>query len=152
MKFIFYFLFIAGTITAQTTQKIKFQKTSNLIYFFLKNNTKDSVLSKTNDLFYFVVPDSLKKTTVVFIENGQLLKTSNDSIVRLNYMPGLKYESQFVINEIPQTGGSKSLKREFNMISLINGATASQKNKINIQVVNKKEDKVLIENSFFYKD
>ncbi len=152
MKFVFYFLFVAGMLSAQNPQKIKFQKNSGVIYFFIKGNGNDSVVSKTNDLFYFIVPDSLKKGTVLFVENGQLLKTANDSLVRLNYMPGLKYESQFVINETPQPGDPKKLKKDFNLISLINGASSYQKNKILIQVVNKKEDKVLIENVFYYKN
>lgn len=154
MKFVFCFItfFVFGNINSQTTQKIKFQKNSTLIYFFPKSAKSDSIIEKSNDLFYLVVPDSLKKCVVIFVENGQLLRTANDSLVRLNYMQGLKYESQFVINEIPDAPGSKTLKKEFSLISLINGTSSHKKNKILIQVVNKKEDKVLMENVFYYKN
>ncbi|MDO9000134.1 MAG: hypothetical protein Q7W45_10245 [Bacteroidota bacterium] len=152
MKYIFFFsyLFIFATTTAQTPDKIKFQKNSSLIYFFQKGTSKDSVIKNSSDLFYLVIPDSLKKHVVVYVENGKLIKTANDSIVKLNYMQGLKYESQFVINELPVEANSKSLKKKFEMISLINGASSYSKNKILIQIINKKEEKVVVENIFFY--
>jgi hypothetical protein len=38
------------------------------------------------------------------------------------------------------------------LISLINGASSYEKNKILIQIINKKEEKVVIENVFFYRN
>lgn len=152
MKFIFYFLifFLSETISSQTPQKIKFQKNSSLIYFFPKAKT-DSVISLSNDLFYLVIPDSLKRSIAIYIENGKMIRTSNDSIVQLNYMPGLKYESLYVINESKDPVDNK-LKKEFEFISLINGSSSYPKNKMLIQVVNKKEEKVVIENTYIYKN
>lgn len=152
MKYLFYFsfLFILTNTTAQNPEKIKFQKNPSLIYFFPKGANKDSIVKNSNDLFYLVVPDSLKKHIVVYVENGKLVKTTNDSLVKLNYMQGLKYESQFVISEV--TEAPKKIKKEFELISLINGASSYQKNKILIQIINKKEEKVLIENVFFYRN
>jgi hypothetical protein len=152
MKYLFYFslLFVFTNTTAQNPEKIKFQKNAPLIYFFSKGANKDSVVKNSNDLFYLVVPDSLKKHIVVYVENGKLTKTTNDSLVRLNYMQGLKYESQFVISEV--TEAPKKIKKEFELISLINGASSYQKNKILIQIINKKEEKVVIENVFFYRN
>lgn len=154
MRYLFYFLmiFVYSRANAQTPEKIKFQKNSSLIYFFAKGAKADSVIKNTNDLFYLVIPDSLKKFITVYVENGKLIKTINDSIVKLNYMQGLKYESQFIINEVPGDANSKSLKKKFDMISLINGASSYQKNKILVQIINKKEEKVVIENIFFYRD
>ena len=147
MKHLFYFsfLFVFTNITAQNPEKIKFQKNSSLIYFFPKGANTDSVVKNSNDLFYLVVPDSLKKHIVVYVENGKLVKTTNDSLVKLNYTQGLKYESQ--VAEAP-----KKLKKEFELISLINGASSYEKNKILIQIINKKEEKVVIENIFFYRN
>lgn len=154
MKCIFYLFFFFGFVNAnaQAPEKIKFQKNAALIYFFAKGAKADSVIKNTNDLFYLVIPDSLKKFVTVYVENGKLIKTINDSIVKLNYMQGLKYESQFIINEVPADANSKSLKKKFDMISLINGASSYQKNKILVQIINKKEEKVVIENIFFYRD
>ena len=154
MKHLFYFsfLFVFTNITAQNPEKIKFQKNSTLIYFFPKGANKDSIVKNSNDLFYLVVPDSLKKHIVVYVENGKLVKTTNDSLVKLNYMQGLKYESQFIINEVLSDANPKILKKKFEMISLINGASSYEKNKILIQIINKTEEKVVIENVFFYRN
>ncbi len=152
MKYLFYFsfLFVFTNASAQNPEKIKFQKNSTLIYFFPKGENKDSIVKNSNDLFYLVVPDSLKKHIVVYVENGKLIKTTNDSLVKLNYMQGLKYESQFVISEVAEA--PKKIKKEFELISLINGASSYEKNKILIQIINKKEEKVVIENVFFYRN
>lgn len=153
MKYIFYFFifFVSGSTISQTPGKIKFQKNSNLIYFFSKNSTTDSVVKGNTDVFYLVIPDSLKRFVSVCVENGKLLKTTNDSLVKLNYMPGLKYESLFVIKE-SEDPVDKKLKKEFEFISLINGSSSYTKNKMLIQIVNKKEEKVVIENTYIYKN
>lgn len=153
MKYIFYFFifFVSGSIISQTPGKIKFQKNSNLIYFFSKNSTTDSVVKSKSDVFYLVIPDSLKRFVTVYVENGKLLKTTNDSLVKLNYMPGLKYESQYVINEIPDSG-TKGFKKVFDLISLIDGPSSYQKNRILVKIINKKEEKVVIENVFLYRE
>ena len=154
MKFLFYFitLFCFGNLNSQTLQKIKFQKNPNLIYFFSKNATLDSVIKDKGESFYLIVPDSLKKDISVFVENGQLIKTKNDSLVKLNYMSGLKYETQYIISEEPANTVSEKPVKHFNMISLINGTSVYPKNKIRVQITNKKEEKVIIENVFFYKN
>lgn len=139
-------------VSAQAPEKIKFQKNASLIYFFQKGSKSDSVIKNRNDFFYLVVPDSLKKHIVVYVENGKLIKTTNDSLVKLNYMQGLKYESLFVINEVSEKEDSKKLKKQFDLISLINGTSSYERNKILIQIINKKEEKVVIENVFFYRD
>jgi len=153
VKFIFYFFFscFLGTLHSQTPGKIKFQKNSNLIYFFPKNSNTDSVVKSKTDIFYLVVPDSLKKFVTVYVENGKLLKTTSDSLVKLNYMPGLKYESQYVINEMPDSG-AKGFKKVFDLISLIDGPSSYQKSRILVKIINKKEEKVVIENVFLYRE
>lgn len=150
MKFIFYLFifFLSGTTFSQTLQTIKFQKNSSFIYFFPKEKT-DSVISASNDLFYLLVPDSLKRSIAVYIENGKMTRSNTDSLVQLKYMPGLKYESLYVIKE-SKDPSDKKLKKEFEFISLINGSSSYAKNKILIQIVNKKEEKVVIENTYIY--
>lgn len=114
MKFIFYFLIFcfSATLSSQTPQKIKFQKNSSSIYFFQKGKV-DSVITTSNDLFYLVVPDSLKKSIAVYIENGKMTRSANDSIVQVSYMPGLKYESLYVIKESKDSIDNK-LKKNLN--------------------------------------
>jgi len=153
MKYIFYFylFFLSGTLSSQTPQKIKFQKNSTLIYFFPKFTLSNSVINSSSGIFYLVVPDSLKKNISVRVENARLLKTENDSIVQISYMPGLKYESMYVVEESP-IPNSKKIKKEFKFITLINGTATNPKNEIHIQVINKKEEKPLIEDLYFYQE
>lgn len=152
MKFIFYFVIfcLSGTIRSQTSQKIKFQKNSSQIYFFQKGKV-DSVISPSNDLFYLIVPDSLKRSIAIYIENAKMIRSKNDSLVQLKYMPGLKYESLYIIKE-SKDPTDKKLKKEFEFVSLINGSSSYVKNKMLIQIVNKREENVVMENTYIYKN
>lgn len=150
MKFIFYlFIFCLSVTLSAQTPTIKFQKNLQIVYFFPKNTLTNSIINSSSDLFYLVVPDSLKKNISIRVENARLLKTGNDSIVKINYMPGLKYESMYVIEE-SQIPNSKKIKKEFNFITLINGTATNPKNEIHIQIINKKEEKPVIEDLYFY--
>jgi hypothetical protein len=98
------------------------------------------------------VPDSIKKDITIFTENGRLVKTSNDSIVKLYHMSGLNYESQYIIKESSSQAGFKKIQKQFQLISLINGTSNVQKNKIIIKFTSKKESGLILENTFFYKN
>jgi len=89
------------------------------------------------------------------VENGRLTNTKNDSILQLEHMPGLKYETFYVKKEamqIPLNGAkpSKNVVAQLELKTLINGATDKEKNLILIRISNKKEEKVILENSFYY--
>lgn len=124
----------------QTLPVIHVKKESDKVIFFKKGIKSDSIVKGRSDLFYLVVSDSLKKNISLLIENGQLVQTKNDSLFLLRYLYGVKYEALYLKEE----------KEAFKFNSLINGASAYEKNRVLIQVVNKKDDEVLIENRFIY--
>lgn len=108
--------------------------------FFQKETKSDTIIKDKNDVFYFIVPDSLKKRISVLVENGRLQTTHNDSLVKLNYLAGLKYETFF----------QKSEKGKQELKTLINGATEYPKQNILLEVLDKETGKVMLKNSFFY--
>jgi hypothetical protein len=90
MKFICsILLFISIASSAQYAIKVK--KEDNRFLFFQKGIKNDTLISKRTDLFYIKLPDSLKHTIQIFIQNGQFVSTDNDTIYRLRAIPGMKY-------------------------------------------------------------
>jgi len=163
------FLIFLGLICFQNYKSqipltIKVKKLPGDIYFFQKGESSDTITKNQHDLFYLLVPDSVKKNISVLVENGQFVITENDSIVKLNYMQGLKYESLYVkpdiLNPTLNTSPKKKnntlqknndhVKREFK--TFINGTSVYQLNKILIQLYNKKTGKIFLENIFYYKN
>jgi hypothetical protein len=126
---------------SQPTTKIKVKKQNDIVYFYQKDLKTDTILIHKNNLFYFVLNDTLKQNTQILIDNGKLVSTKNDSIIEFVFMPGLKYESKFLKE-------NKQLK----FVSLINGTTSFNKNEITIKVVSNTQDNPLIENKFYYKN
>ena len=125
---------------SQALPVIYVKKESDKLIFFKKGIKSDSIVKHKSDVFYLVVPDSLKKNISLLTENAQLVPTKNDSLFLLRYLYGVKYEGLYLKEE----------KEDFKFHSLINGASAYEKNMVLIQVVNKKDDEVLIENRFIY--
>lgn len=124
---------------------IKVHKQSDLVYFYQKDIKSDTI-TKHNNNFYFILNDSLKLTTQILVNNGRFVATKNDSIIQFIFMPGLIYESKFVKDN--------SLNPDSNLkfVSLINGATAFDKNTITIQVTSTLHDNPLIETKLYYKN
>jgi hypothetical protein len=137
-------LFYFNSIYSQSATKIKVKKQNYLVYFYQKGIKSDTITALKNNLFYFVLSDSLKFSTKLLLENASYVKTDNDSIIKLIFMPGLKYEAKFTIDSI----NNKHCKFE----SLINGTTTFDKNKILIQVMSAFKDEPLIENKFYFKN
>jgi len=88
---------------------------------------------------------------VLFTENGRFNSTENDSVIQLEYMPGLKYEAWFVFPEDSITHDPlQNEKMEFH--SFLNGTSQLNRNRIRIQVYLKKENEIVLENEFEYRD
>jgi hypothetical protein len=149
---VIFFSFNVSIIFSQKIEKIKFQKNTSTIYFYQKGVFYDTISENFGNSFYLLVPDSIKKDITIFTENGRLVKTSNDSIVKLYHMSGLNYESQYIIKESSSQAGFKKIQKQFQLISLINGTSNVQKNKIIIKFTSKKESGLILENTFFYKN
>ena len=82
------------------------------------------------------------------IDNGQFVSTSNDSIVKLNYMKKLKYENNYT--HLNQKNPNKQSEWKFE--TLINGVSVLNENKISIKIIDRRNENILIENTFFYRE
>jgi hypothetical protein len=148
-----YFLFtislFIGILHSQPVEKIKVKKNPSLIYFFQKGSKNDTLARNKGDLFYLLVPDSLKEDISVQTENAQLVATPDDSIVQLNYVKGFRYELLFQKEEMAQR--SRNGLKQYKRITLVNGVSATQANKIIVQIINKKKNGLVLENVFYTK-
>jgi|GEM_PF-816219 len=148
LAYFFLTLFFFSTkCFSQTAEKIKFKKDGSLIYFFQKGEKTDTLSRLSDHFFYLVVPDTLKKDISIEVENGQLLRTSNDSIVKLNYLPGFKYES-FYEPEENVTGKKKKIRYEYK--TGVDGTSVYPHGKISISLINKRTGGLILENNFVY--
>ena len=155
-KFTFsFFFFVSLGLSSQPVEKIKFAKTSYNFLFFQKGTKSDTISKNKSELFYFIIPDSLKQDVVISVENGRLQKTGNDSLLRLEYLPGLQYETFFSKIEGLKLGVDQKKSTKKSMIALeiktlINGVSDKEKNTVTIKISSKKEEKVILENTFYY--
>lgn len=134
---------------AQSAQKIQFKKEDSLIYFFQKGRPTDSITTKNGNLFFLHVPYQLKPYVSILIQNGRFVNTSNDSLVQFEYLAGMNYEYMY---ELIRDEDSKNAKTLFFGNSFVNGSNRAQAHQIEIIVRDKREDKVLIKNQFYFKN
>lgn len=146
--FILILFFLCGKFYSQTVEKIKFKKDKSLIYFFQKGTKSDTLLASRENFFYLVAPDSIKKNLSLEVENGQLMITENDSLVKLTYLPGFQYESFYTVKE--RKSGKKTKSEKFEFTTMVNGISILPKNKISISLINKKTGGLILENVFVY--
>ncbi|PBQ32253.1 hypothetical protein CNR22_10880 [Sphingobacteriaceae bacterium] len=144
------FLFILsffGILSAQPVEKIRFKKDQSLIYFFQKGSKTDTLHKNRDNFFYLIVPDSIKKNLSIAVENGQLMATVNDSLVKFNYLPGFKYESFYTAKDV---NAGKKAKPEYEYKTMVDGISILPENKISISLINKQTGGLILENVFFY--
>lgn len=144
----FTFLLHLTSFFAQTNNLLKFKKDTQQLYFFQKENQSDSIFKNKNDLFYLVIPVNYKSNINILLDNGQLIETNNDSIFKLISIGGFKYESVF--NAVDKINQNSLQPKPFEYKILINGVSNLEKNRIKIQIINKKEDVIILENNFIY--
>lgn len=141
------FLLFSTELQSQAFEKIKFQKDPSLIYFFQKGIKKDTLSKKSENLFYLLVADSLKKSVVVEVENGQLMLTANDSLFQLNYVPGLRYESFYIKRQ--NFTAPAIQEKAFQYQTLVDGVSTLSKERIRIILRDKMTGQIILENDFF---
>ena len=135
---------------SQENLKLVVRAENGPVFFYLKGEKKDSTVSKNNNLFYFVCQESKKKNLLFYIENARIKATDNDSLIRLEYLPGLKYEAWFVnANDSTET---KDQTEKWVLTSFLNGTSQVQKTQIKVQMHLKKQNEVLLENIYYYRD
>jgi hypothetical protein len=137
---------------SQPIEKIKFQKNQERIYFFKTGARSDTLFKNTSHFFYLMVPDSLRPRFSLLVDNGRLMPAGSDSLLKFEYLPGLKYETFYVKTAALQNTGKQGEGVASQELStLINGSTDKPKNMIVIRISDKKEEKALLENIFYYR-
>jgi hypothetical protein len=141
-------LFGINFIYAQPTEKLRFKKDSQWIYFFQKGNKTDTIQKNRGDIFYLLIPDSLKNVIAFMIDNAQLLPTENDSLVRLKHIRGIKYESFYY--KVQGYKDNSINKNKYVLKNLVNGASETQKNDVKIQLIDKQKGELILETMFTF--
>jgi hypothetical protein len=77
------------SLKAQYTLKVK--REDNRFLFFQLGQKSDTIIKNKSDLFLIKLPDSLKTNIQILLNNGQFIKTDNDSIYQLRPIAGMKY-------------------------------------------------------------
>jgi hypothetical protein len=113
--------------------------------FFQQGVKKDSISKNNGDVFYLLVPDSLKELVSIAVDNGRLLPTGNDSLVTLSYLPGISYESIYVKEERADRTAATTLK------TLINGASTLDRNYVRIRILHRIKGEQL-RSTYYYKE
>lgn len=137
----FFLLFILCTQVAlsQITKSIKVRKENDLIVFYQKGKKCDSLSMKKDHYFVLIVPKTLKETIHISIENGQLVQTKNDSLFKLNLLPGMKYESLW----------EKDERKNNHFKTLVNGTNEAVQQKLEVKFFETSKASVLMEKTFF---
>lgn len=144
-------IFFATSLKAQPN--VFYIKAENeWIYFYKTGQKADSVLTKHNNQFYLVCKESQKKNLLIQIDNARLMPMGNDSTVFAEYLPGLKYEAWFVQSEDSLSADGTIQKGKMVFTSFLNGTTQTDKTRIRIQIYLKKENELILENVYRYKD
>lgn len=94
IRFIIIFIFIGCNLHAQ--QKLHVKREDNRFLFYqLTTKQNDTIVAKTNDLFYMKLPDSLQTSLNIFVDNGLFHQVYKDSLIyQLQYVSGMKYLHQ----------------------------------------------------------
>lgn len=155
-------LCLVFTCRAQEPKKIRFAKDRQYIYFFQVGTKSDTLKQAEDYRFYFLVPDSLKRFIVLQSENANFVLTANDSVVRCNYVPGIRYETFYlqVAGDLGNNPVADNLEKGLNFQfkpkaeKLVlrcgaNGAAVVVPKRIQIDIVDKRNEQILLQNVFF---
>lgn len=142
---------IGATYKAQS-KVFKVEAANEWVYFYKKGAVTDSTLNSKNNQFFLVCKEVNKKNLLVYVENARFKPTKNDSLICLEYLPGLKYEAWFVNSEDSIIANGKTQKGKMVFTSFLNGTSQLHPNNILIQIYLKKENELLISNEYYYQD
>ena len=128
-------LLLLSSMLLNAQQTIKVKREDNRFLFYQTGTKNDTIIKNKSDLFRVHFPDSIQHRLVIHLRNGQLVKTKNDSLFRLLYIPGMKYSLS---------------KPDTAYISLLEGICDTEKT-ISIEVKNIPTRQVLLRNTFIVK-
>jgi hypothetical protein len=138
------------SVVAQPTGKIRFKRSGLEIFFFQKGKKSDTIIKEKSDEFYIHIPDALKDSVSILTDNAQLSFIS-DTIVRIGYFPGLKYESLYLQSDEFRIDSTNNEKR-YNFRTFINGTSDFERKKIRVTFYNKLLFQTILMNEFYYRE
>ena len=148
VSYLILFLTFFAELPAQSIKKIKFAKSDSLIYFFQLEQNSDTLKSSDLQLFYLAVPENQKCCIRIDVENGMFEKTDNENVLKLIYVPGIKYETLYRRDTRPTAKPGYSAPWELN--TRVNGSSSLTRGNINCRVVERDAGQALIENLFIW--
>lgn len=132
MKKITLIIFLLGfLLKGFSQQKIKVKKVDNRLLFY-KIGKSDTINKNSDNLFFIKIPDSLKHHSRILVHNGRFLPSKNDSVYKLIPINGMKY-THTIYDTV--------------FVVLLEGTYPSS-NKVKLQLISSKYEKVLLENEF----
>ncbi|HQQ93385.1 MAG TPA: hypothetical protein PLQ93_02425 [Bacteroidia bacterium] len=134
---------------SQDTSIITVRKPDEQFFFYQAGEESDRISKNSHDVFVLICGDKLKKDLVFLTENARLLLSEKDSLVRLQYLPGLKYEAWYAKEDQGSGFANESI---WVFQSYLNGTSNLDRKSVRIRVLNKKKDELWIENVFLFTD
>lgn len=132
MKKITLIIFLLGfLLKGFSQQKIKVKKVDNRLLFY-KIGKSDTINKNSDNLFFIKIPDSLKHNSRILVHNGRFLPSKNDSVYKLIPINGMKY-THTIYDTV--------------FVVLLEG-TCPSSNKVKLQLISSKYEKVVLENEF----
>jgi hypothetical protein len=132
------FVLLAVPLHAQEPLTVRVRKIHNLV-FFQEGVKSDSLIKNRSDIFRMVIPDSLKGKIAIETDNAILRKTDSDSLVKIEYLPGLNYRTIY-----------EPYKNKYVLVTMINGASDSPRGTVVIRI--KIHRDVILQTSFLTPD
>jgi hypothetical protein len=127
-----------STLCGQDLQTLRFKKHQELIYFYQKGQASTTLIPGKNDVFYLLVPDTLKPFLLIAAENAELILQPNDSLVVCKSLPGIRYEHYYQRGE----------ENNFIYKVGVNGASVLRDDEILIQFTDKRSGRLIFENRY----
>lgn len=148
---LFFFGFVYSSFS-QPERTFRVRAGDGIIYFYKKGKTEDSILNKNNNVFYLLCKEQQKKNLLFQIENARLVATDNDSLIQVEHLPGLKYESWYIDSQDSVGTDGKAKPGKKYLSSFLNGTSSEEKNKVRIQIFLRKENERILENAFYFEN
>lgn len=155
----FLFLFFHCICFSQSKDKIII-KQQDQIYFYQLGDVKDSIIIKNStDLFLLKMSDDKKKIVEVKLKNATFVKTNEENIFKLIFVPGMNYRMIYATSAEEGVSGvnsnsvnSQIKNKPYQYQIATDGANVDGSKEIVIQLIDTKTEKVLITNTFSYKE
>ena len=146
------FVSIGLNVTAQSGFKqIHVRSDKDLIHFSPKIQMPDSACLTSGLQFYVLASETAKEGFHMYIENARLIRSGNDSLFQLEYLPGMQFEMVY-LDSTDYGDTAAQLKKPKVLTPLLNGSTALPGDRIRIKIIKEKGEGLLYEKTFCFRN